>query len=355
MEFAPLEGNAVMITIWFRIAAAGCFAYAMVTIATLLAAEDAARNVPATQAGESVTPKVIVVVGASGAPEFAPQFREWADRWSQAAKSGKADCQIIGLDAEKSGEKSDRELLQVAIESHAAEQSRPLWIVLVGHGTFDGKSARFNLNGADVSSRELAQWVNKINSPLAVINCTACSGPFLAELSGPRRVVITATRTGSERNFAHFGDFLSSAIADSSADLDKDDQVSLFEAYLKANSLLREYYADAGRLTTEHALLDDNGDRQGTPANWFQGLRPTKSAKAGAAIDGSFARQFVLVPSASEQELSPADREKRDALELQIAELRQRKGQISEAEYLAALEPLAVELAKLMNGDHDKK
>ena len=145
---------------------------------------------------------------------------------------------------------------------------------------FDGKIARFNLNGVDFTAKELSQWLSKINSPLAVIDCSASSGPFLAELSGPHRVVITATRTGSERNFAHFGDFLSSAIADTSADLDKDDQTSLFEAYLKANSQLREFYAEAGRLTTEHALLDDNGDRQGTPADWFQGLRPTKSARS---------------------------------------------------------------------------
>jgi hypothetical protein len=353
MGIAPLEGDAVMRMPMFQVIAT-CF-FVIAATGSVLVADAAATNAPATQADGAGAPKLIVVVGAAGAPEFAPQFRQWAARWSQAAKSGKAECQVIGLEVVDSGKKSDHELLQAAIESHAAEQAKPLWIVLIGHGTFDDKTARFNLNGADVSAKELSQWLSKINSPLAVINCTACSGPFLAELSGPRRVVITATRTGSERNFAYFGDFLSSAIADASADLDKDDQTSLFEAYLKANSQLREFYADAGRLTTEHALFDDNGDRQGTPADWFQGLRPTKSAKAGAAIDGAFAGQFILVPSASEQQLSPAGREKRDALELQIAELRKRKDQMPEAEYLKSLEPLAIELAKLMQSKSERE
>lgn len=350
MEFAPLEGVGVMRRFPLQMIAEICF-----MIATVASCARAATETPDAQTEGAAAQKLIVVVGASGTPEFAPLFRQWAERWSQAAKTGKAECQIIGLEPPQSGQKPERELLQTAIESHAGEARKPLWIVLIGHGTFDGKTARFNLTGADVSSKELAKWLSNINSPLAIIDCSACSGPFLAELSGPRRVIITATRTGSERNFAHFGDFLSSAIADSSADLDKDAQTSLFEAYLKANSLLREFYTDAGRLATEHALLDDNGDRQGTPADWFQGLRPTKSAKAGAAIDGDFARRFVLVPSPSEQLLSSADREKRDALELRLADLRKRKGQLSEEEYLAQLEPLAIELARLSQNKHDNQ
>ena len=74
-----------------------------------------------------------------------------------------------------------------------------------------------------------------------------------------------------------------------------------------------------GRLATEHALLDDNGDELGTPADWFQGLRVVKQSKAGAAVDGSLARQFVLIRSPKEQAI-PADiRTERDALERQAS------------------------------------
>jgi hypothetical protein len=353
MGLAPLERNAMMRSTVMLIAVALYGSHALTAVAPLSAEEPTVVEMPGTVASNADQPKVIVVVGAPGGLEYAQQFRQWAERWSQAAKQGSADCQTIGLElpaaeqTEQAERKTDREVLQAAIEVHAGQPAKPLWLVLIGHGTFDGKTARFNLHGPDISSKELSQWLSKVTSPLAVINCTASSGPFLAELSGPHRVVITATRSGNEFNFAHFGEFLSAAIADRTADLDKDDQTSLFEAYLKASAMLREFYADNSRLATEHALLDDNGDRLGTPAEWFQGLRPIKSAKLGAAIDGTAARQFILIRSTHEQQLSMADRDERDELERQIADLRLRKSQMNETEYLVLLEPLAIELAKL--------
>lgn len=138
---------------------------------------------------------------------------------------------------------------------------------------------------------------------------------------------------------------------DPAADLDKDEQTSLLEAYLLASSRLREFYKKEGRLATEHALLDDNGDKLGTPADWFQGLRVVKRSKAGAAADGSLARQFVLVRSPREEQIPATIREQRDALERQLAELRERKGTLPAADYFAQLEALLVQLAKLAEMD----
>ncbi len=119
--------------------------------------------------------------------------------------------------------------------------------------------------------------------PLAVINCSSASAPFLNRLAGENRVVITATKSGDEQNFAHFGQYLAAAIADGDADVDKDGQVSLLEAYLTACRNLDEFYKQEARLPGEHALLDDNGDGLGTPAAWFRGVRATQRAKAGRA------------------------------------------------------------------------
>lgn len=220
-------------------------------------------------------------------------------------------------------------------------------MILIGHGTFDGKVARFNLRGPDVAAGELSEWLKPIGRPIAVINCASSSGPFLNELSGPNRVVVTATRSGNEYNFARFGDFLSAAINDPQADLDKDEQTSLLEAFLLASSRVQEFYAGEGRLMTEHALLDDNGDKLGTPADWFQGVRAVKSAKSGAAVDGLRAARRHLVRSAREEQLPAEARERRDQLEQELADLRVRKPQLSEDEYLSLIEPLLVELAKL--------
>ena len=87
-----------------------------------------------------------------------------------------------------------------------------LWLVLLGHGTFDGKVAKFNLRGPDFSADELASWLQPFKRPLAVIDCSSCSAPFLPKLSAPGRVIITATRSGNEENYARFGQYISEAI-----------------------------------------------------------------------------------------------------------------------------------------------
>jgi hypothetical protein len=159
--------------------------------------------------------------------------------------------------------------------------------------------------------------------------------------------VIAATRSGHEYNFARFGEYMAASIGDLAADLDKDEQTSLLESFLAASAKTREFYASQGRLATEHALLDDNGDKLGTPGDWFQGVRAVKSAKDGAALDGSLAGRLVLVKSSREQQLPEAVRIRRDELERQLVDLRQKKGTLAEAEYLKLIEPVLVELSRL--------
>ncbi|HVX14649.1 MAG TPA: hypothetical protein VHC22_25905 [Pirellulales bacterium] len=285
---------------------------------------------------------VLVVVGAPGTEEYGKSFRAWTDRWRQAAERGGASSIVIGLDDDDS---DDRGVLKSRLDEERQHAGAALWLVLIGHGTFDGKTARFNLRGPDVSAGELAGWLSGVQRPLAVIDCASASGPFINEVSAAGRVIITATKSGFEHNFARFGDHLSSAIADPKADLDKDDQTSLLEAFLLAAAGVKEYYEANGRLATEHALVDDNGDRLGTPADWFHGLRATKAAKDGAALDGLLANQFQLVASGGELRLSNESRHRRDELEAEMAALRRRKNDLPEADYYERLEKLAVEMA----------
>ena len=137
--------------------------------------------------------------------------------------------------------------------------------MVIGHGTFDGKEAKFNLRGPDLSAADLAEWLKPFRRPVAVINCASASSPFINKLSATNRVIIAATRSGYEQNYARFGEYISSAVADPQADLDKDGQTSLLEAFLMASRRVAEFYNTEGRLATEHALLDDNGDGLGTP------------------------------------------------------------------------------------------
>jgi hypothetical protein len=297
-------------------------------------------------AADADRPTVVLVVGAEGEPEFGQQFATWAGRWEQATSKGQARLVRIGGEGSSAVEE-DRTQLQRLLADEPRETTAPLWVVLIGHGTFDGREAKFNLRGPDIADRELAEWLRPFTRPVAIINCASSSGPFLKQLAGLGRVVITATRSGNEHNYARFGDYISAAIVDPSADLDKDGQTSLLEAYIAAAHRTEEFYKQEARLATEHALLDDNGDGLGTPADWFQGVRATKRAKDGAPLDGVRAHQWCLVLSEREQSMPAELRAKRDRLELEVETLREKKASLAEEEYYSQLEQLLVELARL--------
>ncbi len=141
---------------------------------------------------------------------------------------------------------------------------------------------------------------------------------------------------------------MSLAIGDVKFDLDKDGQTSLFEAFLAASRRTEEFYETEGRLATEHALLDDNGDGNGVRANWFRGVRVVKKAASGAGVDWQKAHQMHLVRSDAEKNLPVEVRRERDRIELQVISLRDRKSEFeNEDEYYAQLESLLVALAKI--------
>jgi hypothetical protein len=292
---------------------------------------------------------VVIVVGAPGTPEYGAEFHRWAELWKSAATKGGAESITIG-EGEPSGS-ADRETLQKTLAEKGTAGREPLWVVLIGHGTFDGREAKFNLRGPDVTSAELADWLKPVKRPLAILNCASASGPFLNALSAEGRVVVTATRSGDEQNYARLGQYLAEAIADPAADLDKDGQVSLLEAFLMAGGRTDEFYRSKARLATEHALIDDNGDRLGTPADWFRGVHATKKAKDGATPDGGRAHQFHLIRNDREQRMPPAIRDRRDQLERAAADLRAKKEQLPESDYYARLETIMVELARIYHGE----
>ncbi len=314
--------------------------------ALLLGAEQGSGAQDVNESQPPERPTVIVVVGAPGEPEYGEQFRLWADRWQEAVERSGAICLRIGETS--TTEQPDRERLESFLLEQPKESTAPLWVVLIGHGTFDGTRALFCLRGPDVAAAAMAEWLAPYKRPVAVINCASSSAPFINRLSGPNRVVVTATKSGYEQNHARFGDFLSAAIGEAEADLDKDDQTSLLEAFLWASGRTDEFYQQEARLSTETALLDDNGDGKGTPAAWFRGIRPVRQAKDRTSLDGSGAHRLHLIPSRRERSMPTDVRARRDQLEEAIAKLRQSKGDASgEDEYYAQLEKLLVDLARL--------
>jgi hypothetical protein len=214
-------------------------------------------------------------------------------------------------------ERVEQELVRIAGAAGADEQ---VLLVLIGHGS-DAGEPKFNLPGPDLSAADLARVLAGYGArPVAIVVAASSSGGFAERLAGPGRLVITATRTGAERNETRFGHWFAQAFAGGAADIDKDGALSLLEAYAyTVREVAREYESD-NRLLTEHARLTDS----------------------------TLARQFVFGGPSEAAPSDPATRalmEKKRSLESQIAALRGRKAQMDSTVYERQLETLLVELA----------
>ena len=299
--------------------------------------------------------QMIIVVGAAGTPEYGEQFETSAKQW--ATLGNHAGLAITEIGFGSSDDKSDVDLLQAAIlllEDANPVVIQPHWIVLIGHGTFQLNVAKFNLRGPDVAADQLADWTKKSNHPLVIVNVASASGPFVNSLSGKNRIIVTATRSGDEQDFARFGNFLPNALGGIHSDLDHDDEVSLLEAVLKAASETSDFYRSEDRIQTEHAIVDDNGDSIGTPAEMLNAVlhatpalaaKPSKSTTVSTQLDGNVAAKTILIPSAAAAVLLPEELVERARIESELTSLRAEKASLSESGYFAKLEKLMLKLA----------
>jgi hypothetical protein len=315
--------------------------------ATMLIAFGAAWAAAAGAPASVATSEVCVVVGAPGDDAYVPGFATAAKAWQDACARAGANCTVIGLDSPAPGAPTDHDRLQAWLQQLDPAAPTPVWIAYIGHGTYDGRDARLNLRGPNVTAAELADWLKPLRRPVIFIDGGSASAPFLPALSGPNRIIITATQSGEEVNYARFGEKFAQAVGNPAADIDQDGQTSLLEAFVTAARETQQFYDDAGRMASEHALIDDNGDGRGTPADWFDGTRLVKRPADGSAADGDVARLVALVPTAPERAFTPAQLQLRAAGEAELAQLRAQKDKLTEAEYYARLNQIFQKLMPL--------
>ncbi len=294
----------------------------------------------------------LIVVGAGGTDEYLEGFQRSAERWRLAfpktAKTTLIGTQPQSDAASTDDSVTDRQRILDWIANEPESPATERWLILIGHGTYQLSIAKFNLEGPDIASDELAKAIASSPSRWRIFVCSSCSGPFINALSAPTRIIVTATKSGSEQNYSRFSDYLSQSISTSTSDLDHDGSVSVLEAFLVASKNLANWYAEEGRLASEQALLDDNGDKRGTPANFFRGVRAAKAPSDGLKVDGRLANRVFVDSPLQETSLSPQQQARVADVETQIDELRDQKSKIDEATYYAQLEQLLVELAKVL-------
>ncbi len=212
---------------------------------------------------------LLVITGVGGDDEHTQQFHKWAAAIVDAAKErgGLSDATItyLGdkpeLDAKLIKARSTRDNVQKAFADLAAkaQPADEVIIVLIGHGSFDGKMGAFNLPGPDLNADDYAKLLGALKAERVVfVNTSSSSGAFLQPLAGPGRTIITSTKTGGEKNEPVFAQYFADAFKDSSADTDRNGRISLAEAFEYAKSKSAATYTKAGTILTEHATLDDS-------------------------------------------------------------------------------------------------
>jgi hypothetical protein len=294
---------------------------------------------------------VLIVMGAEGTEEYGKRYREEVQSWEETCKKAGVKVQTIGV-ASETKDKADAVILQEALKALEAKPTQPLWLVLIGHGTFDGRDARFNLRGPDIMAPELAGWMKPFTGPVACIQTASASSPFLKSLAGPNRVLISATKSADEVFYTRFGQFFVKAIGGASeADLDRDHQVSLLEAFLWSSKQVDRFFETEQRLATEHALIEDNGDGIGTRAAAFHGVRLAEAPPDGKTPEGLLSRQWALLLSDADAQLTDAQRTRRDALERDVEALKTKRKELGDDAYYSKLESLMLEISRLYEND----
>ena len=262
----------------------------------------------------------LIVGGLGGDPVYSAKFAAAANSMARAAERtlGSSDGVLLlnGEDATLEGLRDS--LAELSGNTGPGDR---LAVFLIGHGSYDGTQYKFNLTGDDIDGAELAELIAAVPAQnKLIVNMTSASGSVFEAWSGEGRSVITATRSGAERNATRFAEHWAAALSSDDADLNKNGSVSAQEAYDYASRLVADSYEADGALATEHSQI--SGDATGA----FEVARLTERVALTPEVDALNSRLGEL--------------------EEQVAALRLRREELGD-DYLPQLQSLLVELASV--------
>ena len=294
----------------------------------------------------------VIVQGASGDPQYAQMHRAWVDALAAVLqeKMGFDAARITKLTEEpKAGElKSTSESVKATLDRLAKEAKADdlVFMMLIGHGSGDAASAKFNLIGPDLTAVEWNGLLQPIAARLVIVDSTSSSFPFLAGLAGKNRVVITATNSFAQRFHTTFPDAFIRTLMASDADADKNGRLSLLEVFNYTSRLVALKYEQDGHMSTETAIFDDNGDGKGRIA--------TAAAGDDGVIAGLTYLDAVAVPKSADPAVQALLNRQQELTE-QVDELRRRKPSMGAADFEREFEKLIIELSTVSRDIRRKK
>jgi Peptidase C13 family len=277
----------------------------------------------------------VTIAGLGGEPDYAQRFKMWADDIDGSLKKAGGDVNVTTLQS------PTREQIRARM-SAIAGQAKPtdsLVVILIGHGSFDGTDYKFNIQGPDISATELAKLMDQVPAQRQLVaNLTSCSGGSIEMLRRPNRIVIAATKSGSEKNATTFARYFAEALREPAADTDKNEAISALEAFKYAQQKTKEFFDTQKRLATEHSVIEDTG----------KGASDGAAAPAG---EGKLAAAFPLVRMGANLAAArdPKKRpllDKKEQLEQAIDKLKFEKAAMPVQEYKRQLTQLLLELAR---------
>ena len=284
----------------------------------------------------SATTFYLTISGLGGEADYTQRFKMWADDIDGSLKRAGGDTNVITLDA------PTRDQIRARF-AEITRQSKPadaLVLMLIGHGTWDGLDYKFNIPGPDLSSGELATLLDHVPAGRQlVVNMTSCSGGSIESLRRPTRIVITATKSGGEKNATIFARYWAEALREPAADVDKNESVSALEAFQYAQQKTTEFFDTQKRLATEHAVIEDTGKGQG------ERIPNLENGEGKLAASFPMVRLGANAAAARDPNKRPLI-EKKEQLEQAIDKLKFEKAAMPIAEYKRQLTQLLLELAK---------
>jgi hypothetical protein len=275
----------------------------------------------------------LILGSVPGTPEHEKRFDGWIEttRKTLVEKLGFAPERVLVL-SNRGTARAEIEKAFTQLKSQLRSEDT-FFLFLIGHGSFD-QDYKLNIFGQDLTAADYSRLISTLSAgKTVVINATSASGGSIESLAGKNRVVVTATRSGQEGNETFFYEYFLGALQSPEADEDKDQKISVWEAFKFANAAVERFFKEQTRLATEHAQISDSG-----------------AEKTGAALSEPplLARSTVFNTARQPTSSNPAIQallNERTQIEQKIEALRRDKAILPEAAYEAQLEELLVQLA----------
>ena len=285
----------------------------------------------------------LIITGLGGLPEYEENFLNWGSE-IQTVFRDRLGTKVYYLDGRT---QKKPEILKTFHTISSSASLDEVWIFLIGHASYDNRQYKFNISGPDLTDDDIKNFLDSLgDTRVFLIAATSASGILASRLAQENRVIITATKSQTEKQPPLFMSFFLEAVVSAAADTDKSGRVSLLEAYLFSHQKVSDWFEEKGRIQTEHALLEDNGRvRLGDKQDVLQESPGTRATLLASMAYLSPPLERIYTSQRAEELASQRVRIERD-----IEDLKFRKKQLPEAEYYRQLEELLIELATLNEG-----